>query len=73
MKWLITTKAKIDFNQLKAKLSTYGCENMYDEPPIPLGGEEQVIEVECPRNLPEQLKTDTEILKIHPRSDMTLY
>ncbi|MDJ0712842.1 MAG: hypothetical protein QNJ54_01310 [Prochloraceae cyanobacterium] len=73
MRWLITTKANVDLKQLTAKLSTFGCELVNDLPPIPMGDDEQVVEVEASQDLSEMLKTDEEILQLHPSSEMTLY
>ena len=73
MDWLITTKANTDMEQLLTKLSGYGCKIADDLTPVPLGANEQVIEVTGPNNLPEKIVGDDSILGIFPNSELTLY
>lgn len=73
MRWLITTKINIDHQQLIAKLSHFNCYPVDDRPPIPLGNDEQVIEVEGSHNLSQILETNEEIIEVNPCSEMTLY
>ncbi|MEM7226348.1 MAG: hypothetical protein AAF495_25460 [Pseudomonadota bacterium] len=73
MKWLITTQ-KCDLSEgLADLLAAEGCRLDRDEPPIPLGEDEQVIEVEGPVDLPDRLAHNALILKVSPSSDLTLY
>ena len=72
MEWLITTKARVDLQQLESKLLDWGCEPVAS-PPVPLDGDEQVLEVTGPRDLPAKARGETLILKLSPSSPMTLY
>ncbi len=73
MRWLITTKINNDHQKLMAKLSKFNCYPIDEQPPIPLGDDEQVIEVEGSPNLSQILDTNDEIIEINPSSEMTLY
>ncbi|MFZ0255157.1 MAG: hypothetical protein WAN46_05855 [Gammaproteobacteria bacterium] len=75
MKWLITTSASVDVATLRDKLASWGCHPSSQEPPIPLGTDEQVIEVVCPAgiDLREKTKDEAVILQINPSSEMHLY
>jgi hypothetical protein len=72
MKWLITTKSGVKPDQLARKLSPLGCK-LADEPPIPLGENEQVLKASGPRDLARKVKQDDTILAVHPDSEMDLY
>jgi hypothetical protein len=72
MQWLITTKANTNLEELESRLAEWGCERT-GSPPIPLGEEEQVIEVSGPANLPEKVRREGLNLKVNPSSSMTLY
>jgi hypothetical protein len=72
MKWLITTKSSVKPEQLARKLSSLGYE-LEDEPPIPLGENEQVLKASGPRDLARKVKQDDMILAVHPDSGMELY
>ena len=73
MKWLVTIPAGLDIKRVRAKLSALGCSADDDQEPIPLDNNEQVIEVEGPRDLPKRAAREHEILKVSPSSDLTLY
>jgi len=72
MKWLITTKANANLEELEGKLTEWGCEPT-GLPPIPLDDDEQVIEVSGPANLPRKVPDEDPIIKVSPSSPMTLY
>jgi hypothetical protein len=72
MEWLVTTKARKGLSELESKLAQWGCE-LTGTPPIPLGDDEQVIEVSGPRDLPEKARQDPDIIKVSPNSPITLY
>lgn len=73
MKWLITTKSNADLSRIVKELAAWGCVSQNWGMPIPLGDEEQVIEVEGPPNLPEIAVQDNAIIKVSPSSELTLY
>lgn len=73
MKWLVTTPASIDVEELLARLSALGCSADENPTPIPLDQGEQVIEVEGPHDLPERAAEEPCILKVSPNSEFTLY
>jgi hypothetical protein len=72
MQWLITTKADTNLEELESRLAELGCERT-GSPPIPLGEEEQVIEVSGPANLLKKVRSEGLNLKVSPSSPMTLY
>jgi hypothetical protein len=71
MEWLITTKANANLEDLEAKCAEWGCERTA-LPPIPLGEDEQVIEVTGPADLPRKVQGGDPIIKVSPSSPMTL-
>jgi hypothetical protein len=72
MEWLITTKANANLEELEAKFAEWGCERT-GLPPIPLGDDEQVIEVSGPANLPRKVHDEAPVIKVSPSSPMELY
>ncbi len=72
MEWLITTKANANLEELEAKLAEWGSRRT-GLPPIPLGDDEQVIEVSGPADLPRKAQDEDLIVKVSPSSPMTLY
>ena len=72
MEWLITTKANANLEELEAKFAKWGCERT-GLPPIPLGDDEQVIEVSGPANLPKKVHDQGSVVKVSPSSPMELY
>jgi len=73
MKWLVTTPKGIDVGRLIERLSAFGCTADPDLAPIPLDDNEQVIEVDGPKDLPARASGESQILKVSPNSEMTLY
>ncbi len=72
MEWLITVKADTPLEELEARLAEWGSKRT-GSPPIPLGEDEQVIEVSGPANLPRKAQDEDLIVKVSPSSPMTLY
>ena len=73
MNWLITTRHGTDLDELRSRLAKLGAEVNTTESPIPMGADEQVIEVTGPRDLPQKLASDRAVLKVYPNSEMELY
>lgn len=73
MDWLITVKADADLEQLRIKLTAYGCEIARNLAPIPLEDNEQVIEIVGPSDLPQKVAGDDSILGVFPNSELTLF
>ncbi len=83
MRWLVTIKNQPNLQQLDSDLSNIGCQRITDNPPIPLGEDELVIEVEASETLLEQFNQGvksgqnqdikTEITQINPCSELHLY
>ncbi len=65
-------KADVSLEELERKLVEWGCEQTVS-PPIPLGDDEQVIEVSGPPDLPSRVRSEDSIIKVSPNSPMTLY
>lgn len=72
MEWLVTTRANVSLEELEPKLAEWGCQRT-GGPPIPLGDDEQVIEVSGPADLPSRVRSEDPIIKVSPNSPMTLY
>lgn len=73
MNWLITTKSDLNAEELARRLANYEDCEVEDEPPIPLGDNEQVFKVSGPRDLARKMRRDGAILAVHPSSEMELY
>jgi len=73
MKWLITTRTGADLDRLTARLAAWGCAVDRSQAPIPLAPDEQVIEVDGPRDLPQRVRDDPQIVQVSPSSELTLY
>ena len=63
-RWLITT-TQSDLAELRRTVATHGGE-VADDPPIPLGADQQVVEAEGPDDLPALLGSDPTVLKVSP-------
>lgn len=72
MDWLITTRRDFSLEQLDDLLARLNCERVSDDP-IPLGTNEQVVEVTGPKDLPDRLKGDARVLKVSPNSVMDYF
>lgn len=72
VRWLVTTGADADLDELRTTLEGLGCEVSGDAP-TPLG-DEQVIQVVGPEDLPARVPTDSTPVKgVYPDSQMELY
>lgn len=72
MEWLVTTKRDTNLEELESKLAGWGYERT-GLPPVPLGDDEQVIEVSGLADLPSKAQDEGSIVKVSPSSPMTLY
>lgn len=70
MHWLVTMRAGLNEPALQRILEKLGCTITEESVPIPLGDQEQVIEVEGPRDLRERATVIPEVTKISPSSEM---
>jgi hypothetical protein len=72
VRWLVTTGADADLEDLRTKLEGLGCEVSH-EPPTPLG-DEQVVRVVGPDDLPAKVTVEAAPIRgIYPDSEMELY
>ncbi len=71
MKWLLTVSKDVDLSTASGRLAKHGAVVEYD--PIPLGGHEQVLEVDGPDDLPERLDDEAWVKKTNTNSEQTLY
>ena len=72
MEWLLTVKSDVSLDQIDALLAGTGYTRT-DTPPIPLGDDEQVIEVSGPRGLSDIVESEDWVLRVSPNSTMTYY
>lgn len=72
MRWLITTRRNLSLEQLDELLDQWGCSRVENDP-IPLGTDEQVVEVTGPSNLPAKATEDERVLSINPDSQMDYF
>jgi hypothetical protein len=66
-RWLITTSRAGDLEELRRAIAAHGG-TVGDEPTVPLGTDEQVVEAEGPDDLPDRLGEHPAVLKISPDS-----
>jgi hypothetical protein len=79
VRWLVTTPAGTDLEQLREQLSAAGA-RVEDEPGVPVdaplgGGDapETVVAVEGPRDLPDRLRDSPTALEVFPDSEQELF
>ena len=72
MRWLLTTGADSDLDDLAARLAPLGV-SLDDEPPVPLDGGEQVVFANGPRDLPQRLAQADLGVRANRNSDVELY
>lgn len=72
MRWLVSVRAGTDLRRLLSRLEALGCSSEEGQTPVPVD-DQQVIEVEGPRDLPRLARAERDIVKINPSSEMTLY
>ena len=72
MNWLITTKRGIDLAQLDAVIAKYGFRRLDDRKVVPLGSDEQSIEITGPAEGSRKLTGEAIILGVYPNSGLTL-
>lgn len=70
-RWLLTTGRHEDLRRLRRELAAHGCR--VGDAPIPLGADEQALEVEGPDDLPRRLEKHPGIRKVSPDSDVELF
>jgi hypothetical protein len=68
MRWLITTTSREDIGELRRRIAQRGGETNED-PPVPIGTDEQVLQADGPPDLPELLADDPAVRGVHPDSD----
>jgi hypothetical protein len=73
MDWLVTVDSSADLQQLKGRLAELGCGGLENAAPIPLGDNEQVIEVSGPPDLAARAGRLPGVRKVSPNSRMTYY
>lgn len=73
MRWLITVLKSTDLSKLERIIRECGGELNKENPPVPLGNSELVIQVNGPVELPDQISAADDIIDIYPGSDMELY
>jgi len=66
-RWLITTPAEGDLDELRRAVAAQGG-TVADDPPIPLGDGEQVVEADGPDDLPVRLRGHPAVKKVSPDS-----
>ena len=73
MRWLITVLTSADLSKVEKTICKCGGELNKENPPVPIGDSELVIQVNGPVELPDQISADVDIIAIYPDSDMELY
>jgi hypothetical protein len=73
MNWLVTVEKGKKQGEIDALLRSWGCERDAENPPIPIGEDEEVISVTGPCDLPQKAKGERRVRKVSPNSTMTLY
>jgi hypothetical protein len=73
MKWLVTFKKGIDHGKALKLLTELGYQVPSQPRFIPLGEDEETIEVEGPARLPQTARENENILKVYPSSRMSAF
>ena len=73
MQWLITVRKSADLKRLAEVIRGCGGEQDQDNPPVPLGDSELVVQASGPADLPDSLKSDPDVIEVYPNSEMQLY
>jgi len=73
MRWLITTSADTNLEELEQRLGTLGIRFDRETPPVPLGEDEQVVGVVAPADVNHRLADDEAVLGVYPDSEYELY
>jgi hypothetical protein len=73
LNWLLTVKADLPAERLRAVLQKLGAEIAPDAPAVPLDANEQTVAVEGPKDLPARAEAVPEIIGVYPSSELTLY
>ncbi len=73
MRWLITIQKPADPDELEKALHACNAELDGDNPPVPLGNSELVVQVTGPADLPDKLKSVPCVVEVYPNSEMQLY
>ena len=73
MKWLVTFVKGIDHGKVRKLLEELGSEIPAGARFIPLGDDEETIEVEGPARLPQLARENENILNVYPSSTMSPY
>jgi hypothetical protein len=73
VRWLITLPKNANLEKITQRLASLGTRLVEEEPPIPLGEDEQVVSVVGPADLGERLAGDEAVLAIYPDSEYELY
>jgi hypothetical protein len=64
-RWLITVSSDRDLEDLRTAVAAVGG-TMADDPPIPLGAGEQVVEADGPDDLRDRLSAHPGVMKVSP-------
>ena len=70
-RWLVTVDANEDPTELKRLMAERGA-TVDDEPPVPLGPDEQAFKAQGPDDLPDLLRQDPTIRGVYPDSEVDL-
>lgn len=73
MRWLITTSVDANLKEMEKRLADLGFQCELENPPVPLGEDEQVIGVVGPADANQKLAGDEAIIGIYPDSEYELY
>jgi hypothetical protein len=73
MRWLLTTVADVDRDELRGAVEGAGGK-LLDDPPIPLDRGEVVVEADGPEDLRDRLDSDTSLIHdAYPSSRLEMY
>jgi len=73
MKWLVTVLKTADVKNLKNSIEKEGGEIDQENESIPLEESEIVLKVSGPSDLPDKLKSISDIIEVYPDSEMQSY
>ena len=73
MRWLITVRKSANLDRLARVIQDCGGEHDRDNPPVPLGDSELMLQASGPAELPDRLRADSDVIDVYPDSEMELY
>ncbi len=73
MRWLVTVRTSADLDRVRQVIHDRGGECDPENPPVPLGETELMLEAQGPQAVTDALAEDPDVIEVFPDSEMHLY